>query len=481
MSFQVKYIYDLVDKISPQLQKVKKNLKSTQDTVRKVATNSSRNFDRMKNSLNNVGNKAKEVGKSLFLRVTLPVTALGAAFVKAASDAEETSSKFATVFSSISKEADQTANNLAKNFGLSSIKAKELLGDTGDLLTGFGFSGKAALDLARETNKLAVDLASFTNFSGGAEGASKALTKALLGERESVKSLGISILEEDVKSKVKSLAATGKLTGMTMRQAKAYATLQIAIGQSKNAIGDYARTSESFANKTRVLSARFQDFRIILGNILLPLALKLVNITIKLIEKFNKLSPTTKKIILIVAGLAAVLSPLLITIGFMIPAITALIPVISALGGALAFLALNPIGLVIAGIAALLIASKDFRKDFMAVLNFVGGAFIDFWDSMRKPIESFIEFFTDKVGFIFNSVRKLGNFGAGLFGADSDPNSQQINRTLSTNINANQSPIPIGGSLGIDIRGLPTGSSTNFTPAPGNKLPVGLSSSFITP
>ncbi len=315
MSFQVKYVYDLVDKISPQLRKVKNNLESTQNKIKKVAANSSRSFDKMKNSLSKVGQKAKEVGKSLFLKVTLPVGALGVAFVKAASDAEETSSKFATVFSDIGKEAEGAANNLAKSFGLSSIKAKELLGDTGDLLTGFGFSGKAALDLATETNKLAVDLASFTNFSGGAEGASKALTKALLGERESVKSLGISILEEDVKAKVKSLAATGKLTGMTTRQAKAYATLQIAISQSKNAIGDYARTSESFANKTRVLNARFQDFRILLGKIILPLALKLVNITIKLIEKFNKLSPATKKIVLVVAGLAAAIAPLLIAIG----------------------------------------------------------------------------------------------------------------------------------------------------------------------
>ena len=96
-------------------------------------------------------------------------------------------------------------------------------------------------------HSLAADLASFTNYSGGAEGASNALTKALLGERESVKALGIVIREEDVQNR---LAAAGKdkLTGAAMLQAKAEATLAIAMEQSKNAIGDYARTSDSASN-----------------------------------------------------------------------------------------------------------------------------------------------------------------------------------------------------------------------------------------
>ena len=432
----------------------------------------------MKQGLDKIGVKAREVGKSLFLKITVPVTALGAAFVKAASDAEETGSKFATVFKDIGVEAESTANQLAKGFGLSSIKAKELLGDTGDLLTGFGFSGKAALDLAKQTNELAVDLASFTNFAGGAEGASKALTKALLGERESVKSLGISILEEDVKKKVATLTAQG-FRFESERQAKAIATLKIAIDQSKNAIGDYERTSASFANRMRVLNARFLDLRIALGKIILPLALKLVNATIKLTEKFTNLNPTIQKIILVVGGLAAVLSPVLIAIGLMIPAMTALMPVIAGLGSALAFLALNPIGLLISALVALLVASKDFRNDLMVVLDFVGGAFTEFWDSMRAPIESFTSFFSDKIGGIIEGARSIGKTVAGFFG-DEDTNiaGQNINKNINTNINANQAPLQIGGQLGININGAPKGSSANFVPTPGNQLPVGTNMAY---
>ena len=77
-----------------------------------------------------------------------------------------------------------------------------MLGSTGDLLTGMGATAETALDLSTKTQRLAVDLASFSNYQGGAKGASEALTKAMLGERESVKALGIVISEANVKQKI---------------------------------------------------------------------------------------------------------------------------------------------------------------------------------------------------------------------------------------------------------------------------------------
>jgi hypothetical protein len=206
---------------------------------------------------------------------------------KAASDAQETFSKFDTVFRDVSKAAEKEFKTLRDEYGLSSVASKQLLSDTGDLLTGFGFSGKAALDLSGRVNRLAVDLASFTNFSGGAAGASKALTKALLGERESVKALGISILEEDVKKQVAINTAKG-LIFETERQAKAYATLDIAIQQSKNSIGGYERESDSFANQTKLLKERLNDLAVVIGTALLPAGGKLVSFFIELTEKATK-------------------------------------------------------------------------------------------------------------------------------------------------------------------------------------------------
>jgi len=319
-------------------------------------------------SLDRVGSSFQRVGSKLTVGLTLPILALGAAAIKSASDAEETASKYNTVFRDISKSASDAAEMLRNSYGLARQQSQKLLGDTGDLLTGFGFSQRAALDLSIEVNKLAVDLASFTNFAGGAEGASAALTKALLGERESVKSLGISILETDVQARVLLNTQQG-LTFETERQARAYATLQIAQEQSKNAIGDYERTSGSFANQTRLLQARIKDLSDELGKVLLPFVTRVVTSITKVVDKFSEFEDSTKKIIVVVAGLAAAIGPVLIVLGTLLKSLP-------AIGAALTLLT-GPVGLIVAGIAAL---------TYVIYKN---------WDAVKQWAEDLVNWFID--------------------------------------------------------------------------------------
>jgi len=300
-----------------------------------------RGVDKSLKSFEKMGAKMQNVGKTMTIGVTLPLLALGVASVKAASDSQETSSKFNTVFRDIASQAEESFGILRNEYGQSSTAARQMLSDTGDLLTGFGFSQEAALGLSTQVGKLAVDLASFTNFSGGAKGAADALTKALLGERESVKALGISILEEDVKKQMAINTAKG-MTFETERQAKAQATLDIALSQSTNAIGDYARTSGDFANQFRLLQSRTEDLANEFGAILLPIAAKLVAVLQNAIATLSQLNPETKQTILIFAGLAAAIGPLLVAVGFFA---TTLLP--SMISGFT--LLMGPIGIVIAG------------------------------------------------------------------------------------------------------------------------------------
>ena len=264
-------ILKAIDKVSP--------------VVDKMAKKSNASFATMQKKFKAAEGSLMAVGGAMVIAGGI-IAVVSGKLIKMASDAEETSSKFATVFQAVSEESEAMAKNLSRNYGLSSTAAKKMMGDTGDLLTGFGFTGEAALDLAGKVNELAVDLASFTNYSGGAEGASQALTKALLGERESVKLLGISILEEDVKAKVALMTKQG-MTFETERQAKAYATLLIAQEQSKNAIGDFERTSESFANQQRILNARLQELAVILGDKILPVATKVMSWMVGIVEKIT--------------------------------------------------------------------------------------------------------------------------------------------------------------------------------------------------
>jgi hypothetical protein len=189
---------------------------------------------------------------------------LGKEFSKAASDAEEIESKFRTVYRSIGSEAEDSAQRLADSFDLADSTAQQLLGTTGDLLTGLGFTQTEALGLSEQVNTLAIDLASFSNYAGGAEGASEALTKALLGESEMAKGLGI-VINQNTKEYKDAIKFYTEVEGKTLLQAKAYTALQFATEQSGNAIGDYSRTSESAANVTRRLEQSTLELKEALG------------------------------------------------------------------------------------------------------------------------------------------------------------------------------------------------------------------------
>jgi hypothetical protein len=304
-------------------------------------------------SIQRFSKKMQNFGQTMTRNITLPVIGLGAAAVKMASDFEETQSKFNTVFRDISDNAQTASKELSDSFGLSSRASMQLLSDTGDLLTGFGFTQEEALKLSTEVNKLAVDLASFTNFSGGAEGASLALTKALLGERESIKSLGIAITEADLKQYAKEQGLVFKELD---RVSKAQLTFQLAMEQSKNAVGDFQRTSTGFANQLRILQGELEDVAVELGVEILPLAKDLVGLLRDLAKFTSQFSSEQRTAALQTAGFAAVLGPIISVVFKIIEAFAGLrkffflklIPVFKLVASVL--MNLSPQGRIISGL-----------------------------------------------------------------------------------------------------------------------------------
>ena len=303
--------------------------------------------------LKKFGKSITKVGTTLSRNLTLPILGLAAAALKFGSDLEETNAKFLTVFSSMQEEAEETAKVFKDSFGLSELAAKDMLSGTGDLLVGIGLTESGALDLSTKINELAVDLASFTNFSGGAKGASDALTKALLGERESIKSLGISINEADLKE----FAANQGLVWKELdKGTRAMLTYELAAQQSFKAIGDFERTSGSFANQMRIVKGDLIDVAAEMGARLIPYAQAAIEKLKGLIVWFEGLSDSTKDNIVKWGLIVAAIGPVLIVIGKMSLGISALIPIFTKLGK---FLLASPYLLLAAAVVILIKTTYD--------------------------------------------------------------------------------------------------------------------------
>jgi hypothetical protein len=249
--------------------------------------------------LNNKLKKSKKESKSLSERMkkgfdaakgaAIALAAVGIfkvskALVDAASEAAEVQNKFDVVFAGLNDTAEETALNLAQNYGLARTESKNLLANTADLLNGFGLSKDASLDLSNGVQQLAVDLASFQNLQGGAARASEILTKGLLGETEGLKSLGIAINQTELKAFAES---QGLVFEELSKAEKAQLTYTLALQQSGNALGDYARSSDSFANVQRQISASFDDLKVVLGQEILPIFADVAIIIRDLIQSFT--------------------------------------------------------------------------------------------------------------------------------------------------------------------------------------------------
>ncbi len=280
-----------------QLADLKKDVVSVKTQMDKISKASD---DTSKKSQSSFSKFFKFIGKSgvgAFLSfgaaIAIVTKALKASLEQAEKD-QEVYSKFNTVFEGIQTSANNMADTFADSFDLADSTAQELLGTTGDLLTGFGATETQALSLSERVNTLAGDLASFSNIEGGVTQASKALTAALLGEREQAKQLGIVIREVDIQQALLEKGQS-KLKGQALLLAKSEITLELAYKQSTKAIGDYERTSDSAANASRRLEESQKGLAGAFGTLLLEPVAKaktlfsnLADALTKNIEKYNE-------------------------------------------------------------------------------------------------------------------------------------------------------------------------------------------------
>ena len=100
---------------------------------------------------------------------------------------------------------------------------------------------------------------------------------------------------------------------------------------------------------------------------------------------FRKLSPGMRKIVLVGVAFAAALGPVLMVLGPIITAVTALAPVVTALGAIVGGVAIGPLVLLVAGIAAVIFAFKNWD----AIVEIVGGVLGRVWNIVTSKVRDF--------------------------------------------------------------------------------------------
>lgn len=420
--------------------------------------------DKTSKKADELANKFKSVGTKMTVGLTVPITAFGTYAVKMASDLNEVQNVVDTTFENSSETINKFAKSAAEQFGISELSAKQFTGTMGAMLKSMGLGNKDITDMSIALAGLSGDMASFYNLDP-AEAFEK-LRAGISGETEPLKQLGINMSVVNLEAFAMSKGITKSYDSMTQAE-QATLRYQYIMETTADAQGDYSKTADSTANKTRTTMLQFQTLSAELGQQLLPIVNDVLGVLQNVIKWFNNLDDSGKRIVLILGGIALAIGPVataiggLITIGTGISKITEAVKkwqvvtklqavatkAMTVAQGALnAVMNMNPISLIVIAIVALIAIiavlwnkCEWFREGVMTVINaiwgaiqsvgsfimgvfqnvfnFVSGIFTNLWNVIQTVVNTIVSIFSTAWNTIKNVATTVWNGILGLFSA----------------------------------------------------------------
>lgn len=207
------------------------------------------------------------------------------------SDLTEVQNVVDTTFKTMSSQVNDFAANAMTGFGMSETVAKQYMGTLGAMSKSMGFSEQASFDMAEAITGLTGDVASFYNLS--TDEAFNKLKSIWTGETESLKSIGVLLTQTNLDQYALN-HGFAKTTASMTEQEKVMLRYQYTISALSDASGDFAKTSGSWANQTRILSLQFDSLKATLGQGFINLFTPIIRMINALLSKLQVLAQQFK-------------------------------------------------------------------------------------------------------------------------------------------------------------------------------------------
>ena len=203
---------------------------------------------------------------------------------------------------------------------------------------------------------------------------------------------------------------SGLLSLLNMTQEE-YDALSQSMNDCTGIAGETAAVmQDNLQSKLEQLGGALESLAIKLADHVIPFLTQLVEHITSVVDSFGNLSPEVQKAILVIGGIIAVAGPVLVVIGKVISAvgtILTIVPKVASAFGAVktAFTALsavfaaNPIGLVIAAVAALIAIfvtlwnnCEGFREFWINLWQGIKDFFVGIWSGIKSVVSSVTDF-----------------------------------------------------------------------------------------
>jgi hypothetical protein len=358
-----------------------------------------RQFDKALGSsmrkMQNFGKSTKRLGKSMTMGLTAPIAALGFTAVKAFDQQAKAIAQVEAGLKSTGNTVGFTSKQLQQM--ASDLQTKTIFGDeeilkdaTSQLLTFTNIAG----DQFTRTQSVALDLA--TRLDGDLKSASIQLGKALNDPIANLSALSRSGIQfsEDQKQVIKSLTESGRL---------AEAQTVILDELEKQYGGSAEAAAKAGTGGLKQLANSFGDLQEEFGKIIMEFLPPVIDGLKNMLAAFQNLSPQVKRFMVIGAGIAAALGPLLVILPTLIQGFMAL---------------LSPIGLIIAAVVGLGIAIVTFADEIAPYITDVINYFITLYNEssllrgiiggIKGTVQVVFDFFLFAVDSVISAFKDLG-------------------------------------------------------------------------
>jgi len=210
-----------------------------------------------------IENSLKKIGKIALTAFSVKaIVGFGKECLNLGSDLAEVQNVVDVTFGNLNTEVNNFAQNAIEQFGLGQTVTKKYVGTFGAMSKAFDFTNEEALAMSKTLTGLVGDVASFYNLKPD-ESYTK-LKSVFTGETESLKDLGV-VMTQNALDQYALANGYGKTTAKMSEQEKVALRYRFVLDKLNVAQGDFARTSDSWANQTRVLSLRFNELKATLG------------------------------------------------------------------------------------------------------------------------------------------------------------------------------------------------------------------------
>ncbi|CAM2078907.1 MAG: Phage-related protein [uncultured Clostridium sp.] len=274
--------------ISANNQKFNTQIAQVQSKVDNMTTRVNSSLNKMSGTFNKIGKMiAGAFAITAISRFTKECLDLG-------SDLQEVQNVVDVTFGSMSDKVNEFAQNAWKTVGLSETMAKQYMGNFGAMAKSMGFTVESAEKMAETLTNLSGDVASFYNITQ--DEAYTKLKSVFTGETETLKELGVVMTQENL-NQYALANGYGKTTEKMNQQEKVALRLAYVTETLSAANGDFARTSNSWANQVRLLSLQFQSFKASIGQGLIAVLTPVINIINKIMAKLVQMANTFNSVL----------------------------------------------------------------------------------------------------------------------------------------------------------------------------------------